>query len=50
MAAPVPGQPKSQLKDDPSTKKGFKRYKWEFKDSNKEFWTSGHAELKLLSL
>ncbi|XP_050000514.1 CKLF-like MARVEL transmembrane domain-containing protein 2, partial [Alexandromys fortis] len=37
-------------KDDVGTRKGFQRYKWEFKDSNKEFWTMGHAEVKILCL
>ncbi|XP_051024801.1 CKLF-like MARVEL transmembrane domain-containing protein 2A, partial [Acomys russatus] len=29
---------------------GFKRYKLEFKDSNRVFWTAGHAEVKIISL
>ncbi|XP_036044742.1 CKLF-like MARVEL transmembrane domain-containing protein 2 [Onychomys torridus] len=41
---------KVQPKDDVGTRKGFSRYKWEFKDSNKEFWLGGHAEVKILSL
>ncbi|XP_060249237.1 CKLF-like MARVEL transmembrane domain-containing protein 2B [Meriones unguiculatus] len=52
MAAPPPkpgqpGQP-GQPKEEVGT--GFKRYKWEFKDSNKEFWVMGHAEVKIISL
>lgn len=27
-----------------------KGYKWEFKDSNKDFWTQGHGATKSLSL
>ncbi|XP_041506472.1 CKLF-like MARVEL transmembrane domain-containing protein 2A [Microtus oregoni] len=59
MAAPAP-PPKPedaqrqkgtiQPKGEVGTRKGFRRYKWEFKDSNKEFWTMGHAEVKILSL
>ncbi|XP_051057781.1 CKLF-like MARVEL transmembrane domain-containing protein 2B [Phodopus roborovskii] len=56
MAAPPPGREEAQKykslqpKDDVGTRKGFRRYKWEFKDSNREFWTSGHAEVKVLTL
>uniref|UniRef100_A0A8C4LR16 MARVEL domain-containing protein n=1 Tax=Equus asinus asinus TaxID=83772 RepID=A0A8C4LR16_EQUAS len=32
------------------TRKGCRRYKWELKDSNKEFWSMGHAVVKILSL
>lgn len=39
-----------QPKDEVGTRKGCRRYKWEFKDSNKEFWSLGHAEVKLISL
>lgn len=39
-----------QPKDEVGTRTGFQRYKWEFKHSNKIFWRSGHAELKLLSV
>nr|XP_042133167.1 CKLF-like MARVEL transmembrane domain-containing protein 2 isoform X2 [Peromyscus maniculatus bairdii] len=46
----VPGQPKAQSKDEKGTRKGFKRYKWEFKDSNKDFWLGGHAVVKTLSI
>ncbi|XP_040596715.1 CKLF-like MARVEL transmembrane domain-containing protein 2A [Mesocricetus auratus] len=45
MAAPPPGQFK-----DAGAKKGFRRYRWEFKDSNREFWVNGHAMIKLLTL
>ncbi|XP_028740222.1 CKLF-like MARVEL transmembrane domain-containing protein 2B [Peromyscus leucopus] len=43
MATPTP-------KDDVGTRKGFDRYKWEFKDSNKDFWLGGHAVVKTLSI
>ncbi|XP_019509359.1 PREDICTED: CKLF-like MARVEL transmembrane domain-containing protein 2 [Hipposideros armiger] len=39
-----------QPKDDVGTRKGCRRYRWELKDSNKEFWVMGHAEVKILSL
>lgn len=39
-----------QPKDEVGTRKGCRRYRWEFKDSNKEFWSVGHAEVKLISL
>ncbi|XP_004460984.1 CKLF-like MARVEL transmembrane domain-containing protein 2 [Dasypus novemcinctus] len=39
-----------QPKDEVGTRKGCRRYRWELKDSNKEFWIMGHAEVKLLSL
>ncbi|XP_053772222.1 CKLF-like MARVEL transmembrane domain-containing protein 2 [Desmodus rotundus] len=39
-----------QPKDQVGTRKGCRRYKWEFKDSNREFWVMGHAEVKILSL
>ncbi|XP_019609265.2 CKLF-like MARVEL transmembrane domain-containing protein 2 [Rhinolophus sinicus] len=46
-----PRKPKSvQPKDEVGTRKGCRRYRWELKDSNKEFWVMGHAEVKLLSL
>ncbi|KAL6063773.1 hypothetical protein STEG23_011763, partial [Scotinomys teguina] len=50
MAAPGPGQHKVQPKDSVGTRKGLKRYKWEFKDSNKQFWLGGHAVTKFVSL
>ncbi|XP_034379000.1 CKLF-like MARVEL transmembrane domain-containing protein 2B isoform X1 [Arvicanthis niloticus] len=31
-------------------KRGFNRYKWEFKDSNKDLWMQGHGETKFLSM
>ncbi|EPY84234.1 hypothetical protein CB1_000490082 [Camelus ferus] len=44
-------KPKSvQPKDEVGTRKGCRRYRWEFKDSNREFWVMGHAEVKILSL
>ena len=65
-AAPAPGAPppgpdaekkpvepkkkSEQPKDEVGTRKGCRRYKWEFKDSNREFWSLGHAEVKLISL
>ncbi|OWK16353.1 CMTM2 [Cervus elaphus hippelaphus] len=52
-AAKKPDEPKKkseQPKDEVGTRKGCRRYKWEFKDSNKEFWSLGHAEVKLISL
>ncbi|XP_041628993.1 CKLF-like MARVEL transmembrane domain-containing protein 2 [Vulpes lagopus] len=59
-AAPAPDQdqkeePKKkeksvQPKDEVGTRKGCRRYKWELKDSNREFWVMGHAEVKILSL
>ncbi|XP_045842932.1 CKLF-like MARVEL transmembrane domain-containing protein 2 [Meles meles] len=64
-AAPPPEDPKPEDKkgqepkkkeksvqpqDEVGTRKGCRRYKWELKDSNKEFWVMGHAEVKILSL
>ncbi|XP_022367041.1 CKLF-like MARVEL transmembrane domain-containing protein 2 [Enhydra lutris kenyoni] len=64
-AAPPPGDPQPEDKkdkepekkeksvqpqDEVGMRKGCRRYKWEFKDSNKEFWVMGHAEVKILSL
>ncbi|XP_006155682.1 CKLF-like MARVEL transmembrane domain-containing protein 2, partial [Tupaia chinensis] len=44
-------KPKSvQPKHEVGTRKGCRRYRWELKDSNKEFWIMGHAEVKILSL
>lgn len=42
-AAPPPG-------DEVGTRKGRRRYTWEFKDSNREFWLMGYAEVKLIIL
>lgn len=43
--------PKSQQpKDEVGTRKGCRRYLWEFKDSNREFWVMGHAVVKLFSV
>ncbi|KAL4835806.1 hypothetical protein H8958_005753 [Nasalis larvatus] len=39
-----------QPKHEVGTRKGCSRYRWELKDSNKEFWLLGHAEIKILSL
>ena len=59
-AAPPPGdkpeekteekKKSEQPKDEVGTRKGCRRYKWEFKDSNREFWVMGYAEVKLISL
>ncbi|XP_008048845.1 CKLF-like MARVEL transmembrane domain-containing protein 2 [Carlito syrichta] len=49
--APKPPVQKSvQPKHEVGTRKGCRRYRWEFKDSNKEFWLLGHAPVKILSL
>ncbi|XP_054435082.1 CKLF-like MARVEL transmembrane domain-containing protein 2 [Pteronotus mesoamericanus] len=48
--APPPKVKSVQPKDEVGTRKGCRRYKWEFKDSNREFWVMGHAEVKILSL
>nr|XP_020138161.1 CKLF-like MARVEL transmembrane domain-containing protein 2 isoform X1 [Microcebus murinus] len=39
-----------QPKDEVGTRKGCRRYRWELKDSNREFWSMGHAVVKILSL
>ncbi|KAM7058769.1 CKLF-like MARVEL transmembrane domain-containing protein 2 isoform 1-T1 [Molossus nigricans] len=39
-----------QPKDEVGTRKGCRRYQWELKDSNKEFWIMGHAGVKILSV
>ncbi|XP_018866936.2 CKLF-like MARVEL transmembrane domain-containing protein 2 [Gorilla gorilla gorilla] len=39
-----------QPKHEVGTRRGCRRYRWELKDSNKEFWLLGHAEIKILSL
>uniref|UniRef100_A0A0D9QX90 CKLF like MARVEL transmembrane domain containing 2 n=1 Tax=Chlorocebus sabaeus TaxID=60711 RepID=A0A0D9QX90_CHLSB len=39
-----------QPKHEVGTRKGCRRYRWELKDSNREFWLLGHAEVKILSL
>nr|XP_003936309.1 CKLF-like MARVEL transmembrane domain-containing protein 2 isoform X1 [Saimiri boliviensis boliviensis] len=47
----APKKPKSvQPKHEVGTRKGCRRYRWELKDSNKEFWLLGHAEVKILSV
>ncbi|XP_004626096.1 CKLF-like MARVEL transmembrane domain-containing protein 2 [Octodon degus] len=43
-------QQKVQPKDEVGTRKGCRRYRWELKDSNKEFWVIGHGVVKFLSL
>uniref|UniRef100_A0A8C3X837 CKLF like MARVEL transmembrane domain containing 2 n=1 Tax=Catagonus wagneri TaxID=51154 RepID=A0A8C3X837_9CETA len=53
--APPPNKPEEkkkseQPKDEVGMRKGCRRYKWELKDSNREFWVMGHAEVKILSL
>ncbi|XP_001496044.1 CKLF-like MARVEL transmembrane domain-containing protein 2 isoform X1 [Equus caballus] len=45
-----PPEKKVEPKDEVGTRKGCRRYKWELKDSNKEFWSMGHAMVKILSL
>lgn len=45
-----PPEKKVEPKDEVGTRKGCRRYKWELKDSNKEFWSMGHAVVKILSL
>ncbi|XP_032470706.1 CKLF-like MARVEL transmembrane domain-containing protein 2 [Phocoena sinus] len=42
-AAPPPG-------DEVGMRKGRRRYEWEFKDSNREFWLMGYAEVKFIIL
>ncbi|KAI2578978.1 CKLF like MARVEL transmembrane domain containing 2 [Homo sapiens] len=39
-----------QPKHEVGTRRGCRRYRWELKDSNKEFWLLGHAEIKIRSL
>lgn len=39
-----------QPKDEVGTRKGCRRYMWEFKDSNRQFWVMGHAVVKLFSV
>ncbi|XP_029091459.1 CKLF-like MARVEL transmembrane domain-containing protein 2 [Monodon monoceros] len=48
-AAVAPGAA-PPLGNEVGTRKGCRRYKWEFKDSNREFWLMGYAEVKLISL
>ncbi|KAK2498701.1 hypothetical protein MC885_003461, partial [Smutsia gigantea] len=44
-------KPKSvQPKDELGTRKGCRRYRWKLKDSNREFWITGHAEVKILAV
>ncbi|XP_011787495.1 PREDICTED: CKLF-like MARVEL transmembrane domain-containing protein 2 isoform X1 [Colobus angolensis palliatus] len=39
-----------QPKHEVGRRKGCRHYRWELKDSNKEFWLLGHPEIKILSL
>uniref|UniRef100_A0A8C6HZ87 CKLF-like MARVEL transmembrane domain-containing protein 2A n=1 Tax=Mus spicilegus TaxID=10103 RepID=A0A8C6HZ87_MUSSI len=53
MSAPIkfPFRPRGgQPREDTTPKRGLRRYLLELKESNKEFWLSGHAVFKLLSL
>ncbi|XP_007938574.1 CKLF-like MARVEL transmembrane domain-containing protein 2 [Orycteropus afer afer] len=46
-----PKKPKSpQPKDEVGTRKKCRRYRWELKSNNKEFWVMGHGEVKFLGL
>ncbi|XP_004371713.1 CKLF-like MARVEL transmembrane domain-containing protein 2 [Trichechus manatus latirostris] len=46
-----PKKPKSpQPKNEVGTRKKCRRYRWELKSSNKEFWVMGHAEVKYLTV
>uniref|UniRef100_H0XSJ0 MARVEL domain-containing protein n=1 Tax=Otolemur garnettii TaxID=30611 RepID=H0XSJ0_OTOGA len=49
-AKPKGKEAKPQPKDSVGTRTGCSRYQWEVQDSNKQFWTKGYAEVKLLSL
>uniref|UniRef100_A0A2K5RI84 CKLF like MARVEL transmembrane domain containing 2 n=1 Tax=Cebus imitator TaxID=2715852 RepID=A0A2K5RI84_CEBIM len=50
VSAPPPKPKSVQPKHEVGTRKGCRRYRWELKDSNKEFWLLGHAEVKILSV
>ncbi|XP_052023270.1 CKLF-like MARVEL transmembrane domain-containing protein 2A [Apodemus sylvaticus] len=51
MAVKFPFRPRgAPAKEDTTPKKGFRRYLFELRDSNVEFWTAGHAVLKLATL
>ncbi|XP_006863698.1 PREDICTED: CKLF-like MARVEL transmembrane domain-containing protein 2-like [Chrysochloris asiatica] len=39
-----------QPKDEVGTRKKCRRYRWELKKSNREFWIMGHGEVKFLGL
>ncbi|XP_029782369.1 CKLF-like MARVEL transmembrane domain-containing protein 2 isoform X2 [Suricata suricatta] len=39
-----------QPKNEVGTRKGCRRYKWELKNSNIDFWLKGHALVKIMSL
>uniref|UniRef100_G3T438 MARVEL domain-containing protein n=2 Tax=Elephantidae TaxID=9780 RepID=G3T438_LOXAF len=43
-------QKSPQPKDEVGTRKKCRRYRWELKSSNKEFWVMGHGEVKYLSV
>uniref|UniRef100_A0A8C9CHJ4 CKLF like MARVEL transmembrane domain containing 2 n=1 Tax=Phocoena sinus TaxID=42100 RepID=A0A8C9CHJ4_PHOSS len=45
----VPMRPRGSGRDRPR-RKGRRRYEWEFKDSNREFWLMGYAEVKFIIL
>ncbi|XP_057348876.1 LOW QUALITY PROTEIN: CKLF-like MARVEL transmembrane domain-containing protein 2 [Manis pentadactyla] len=45
-AKPKAMQPRVEV----GTRKGCHRYRWELKDSNREFWMMGHAEVKILAV
>lgn len=40
----------AQRKEDTTPKKGIRRYLFELKEGNKQFWLSGHAVTKLITL
>ncbi|XP_005388567.1 PREDICTED: CKLF-like MARVEL transmembrane domain-containing protein 2 [Chinchilla lanigera] len=48
-ASSAPGEG-NQPSDEVGTRKGCRRYRWELKDSNKEFWVLWHGLVKFLSL
>ncbi|MEJ1276148.1 hypothetical protein NN561_007052 [Cricetulus griseus] len=51
MGEPPPAKEDDQKPhEDVGTRQGFRRYKWEFKDSNREFWKNGHAVVKIMTL
>ncbi|KAM6223761.1 CKLF-like MARVEL transmembrane domain-containing protein 2 [Rhynchocyon petersi] len=50
-AEPSPKKEKSpQPKDEVGTRRKCRRYRWELKQSNKEFWVMGHGEVKFITL
>ncbi|XP_034378998.1 CKLF-like MARVEL transmembrane domain-containing protein 2 [Arvicanthis niloticus] len=50
MAVRFPYRPRGAAKEDTTPKKGFRRYLYELRESNKEFWIMGHAPSKLVTL